>query len=159
MNDEELYDYLEKDLESQLGFTFNPQSHTQIEEFDYDRIVPVFYPIVEIISLNIGSTTIKPTDYILDEEQGIIYLKKHYTGLLNLKYTSGFNKNEYDTVIHPLLNLMMDYFKNNDLNKDASTVKEGDVSISYDTSISTGALIQNRINNLKKRYNTTVRLI
>lgn len=159
INEEELKEYLEKDLESQLGLTFKDVEHTQIEEFDYDHIILDFYPILEITSVNIGSETLEPTDYILDEELGIIYLKHPYRGLLNLKYVSGFSKLEYDTVISPLLDLMLKYHLDTGWDKDATTIKEGDVSISYDSSIGTGALINNRINELRKRYSTTARLL
>ena len=47
----------------------------------------------------------------------------------------------------------------NSWDKNTSSIKEGDITISYDTSISKGALIQKTLNDLNNRYSTYIRML
>ena len=47
----------------------------------------------------------------------------------------------------------------NSWDKNASSIKEGDITISYDTSIGKGALIQKTLNDLNNRYSTYIRML
>ena len=54
---------------------------------------------------------------------------------------------------------MLEYNLDNSWDKNASSIKEGDITISYDTSIGKGALIQKTLNDLNNRYSTYIRML
>lgn len=155
-SDEDLRETLKKRLELELGLPLTPKLTKKVElHFDDDLIMVENYPIQRIKTFRIGNTTLNEEDYILDESKGIIYLTNHYIGLLYLEYCYGLNEDEYN----PLLDLMIEYETDTGWNKNASSIKENNVTVNYDTSLGKGARIQSMITDLRNKYNCVVEMI
>ena len=75
------------------------------------------------------------------------------------RYSAGLTTQEYSTHIVPLIINMLEYNLDNSWDKNTSSIKEGDITISYDTSIGKGALIQKTLNDLNNRYSTYIRML
>ena len=155
-SDGDLKEKLKKRLELELGLPLTPKSTKKVEPyFDDDLIMVENYPIQEIDTFKIGNKVLGDEDYILDESKGIIYLTNHHSGLLYLKYCYGLSEEEYN----PLLDLMVEYETDSGWNKNASSIKENNVTINYDTSLGKGARIQSMIAELRNKYNCVVEMI
>lgn len=153
-NETQLRQSLKQRLEAELGIPLTPKTKTQIEiNFQDNVILTDFYPINSITELKIGNRTV--TSYTLHEEEGTIYLEENYNGKLYLKYTYCLPEAEY----FPILDLMEAEEQDTSFSKNASSINENNVTVSYDTSNNRANLIQSMITDLKNRYNCTVRMI
>ena len=151
-----LRETLKKRLELELGLPLTPKPMKQVDrDFDDSTIIVENFPIINITTLKIGNDTLTADDYILVESEGIIYLNNNHNGLLYLEYCYGLDESEYG----PLLDLMVEYENDNSWNKDASSVKENNVTVNYDTSIGKGARIQGMIQDLRNKYSCVVEMI
>ena len=156
MSNDDLRETLEKRLELELGFPLTPQSGKQIDnEFNDSIILVDNRPIQSIHCLKIGGKVICENDYVIDDKVGIIYLDRNYSGLLYLEYIYGLDEDEFE----PLLDLMMEYELDTGWDKNASSITEKSVSVSYDTSLGKGARIQSMIQDLRNRYSCVVEMI
>lgn len=54
---------------------------------------------------------------------------------------------------------MIEYENDNSWNKNASSIKENNVTVNYDTNLSKGALIQSMIQDLRNKYGCLVEMI
>lgn len=155
-SEETLRENLKKRLEVEIGMPLDPKSVKQIDlEFKDDMILTNFFPIDEINTLKIGDICVPCSDYIVSESEGIIYLKEEMAGRLYLEYKYALPETEYSG----LLNMMMEYETDTNPYTDATSIKEENVTVSYDSSTTKGALIQSLITDLRNRYNCTVRMI
>ena len=155
-SDNDLEETLKKRLELELGLPLTPQLGKQVEQsFDDDIILIEDFPVQRIKTLTIGDKTLTSEEYILDESEGCIYLKKPQKGFLYLEYCYGLDESEYK----PLLDLMVEYENDNSWNKDASSIHENNVSVSYDTSVGKGARIVAMIQDLRLKYSCRVEMI
>ena len=111
--------------------------------------------MLTVEALRIDDTVLTKEDYVLNESEGCIYLTTNYKGFLYVEYTYGLDESEYG----PLLDLMVEYENDNSWNKDASSVKENNVTVNYDTSIGKGARIQGMIQDLRNKYSCVVEMI
>lgn len=151
---DELKKSLKKLLELELGIPLNPKTVKQYEpDFNDDTLILDYFPINSITQLTIDNKNI--TDYKLVEEVGLIYFNKNRAGKLYVEYTYSLKEEEYDS----LLDLMVEYEKDTSLTKQVSSITEGKRSLTYDTSLSKGALIQSLITDLKNKYSCIVRMI
>lgn len=151
-----LEEILKKRLELELGLPLTPQPGKQVEQFFDDNIILInTFPIQSIKILKIDDVVLNEEDYILDESEGCIYLKENHKGLLYLEYVYGLQESEYK----PLLDLMIEYENDTSWNKNASSVKENNVTVSYDTSVGKGTRIQNMIQDLRNKYSCYVEMI
>lgn len=149
-------DNLKKQLELELGLPLTDKFTKELyKSWNGSEILLENYPLQDIRQLKIGNNIIDIEECILFEDEGIIHLPKEYHGDLYIEYAYGIPEKEYK----PLLDLMVEYETSSDWKKDATSVKEGNVSINYDTKLSKGALIQEMINNLRNKYNCIVRMI
>lgn len=156
VSDDDLKETLKKRLELELGLPLTPQLGKQVEQsFDDNVVLIEDFPVRNIKTLKINDKTLKDEDYILDEKEGCIYLKENQKGFLYLEYCYCLPESEYE----PLLDLMVEYESDNSWNKDASSIHENNVSVSYDTSVGTGARIQSMIQDLRNRYHCVVEMI
>lgn len=156
MTSDDLKETLKKRLELELGLPLTPKPCKKVEPyFDDDLIMVENFPIQSITSLKIGNKIFNADDYILDESKGIIYLTNHHTGLLHLEYCYGLNEDDYN----PLLDLMVEYETDTGWKKDASSIKENNVTVNYDTSVGKGARIQSMIADLRNKYSCVVEMI
>lgn len=155
-SNDELREVLKKRLELELGLPLTPQASKKIEpHFDDDCILVENFPIQSITTFKIGNKILSEDDYILDGSKGIIYLNNCSSGFLYLEYTFCLSENEYG----PLLDLMVEYETDTGWNKNASSIKEKDVTVNYDTSLGKGALIQSMISDLRNKYSCYVEMV
>lgn len=156
MTDEDLREIMIKRLELELGLPLTPKSAKKIEKnFDDSVIILEHFPLQYINSIKINGNNICHDNYFVNESQGIIYLDYAVSGLLYVQYVYGLKPEEYD----PLIDLMIEYENDNSLNKDASSIKENNVTVNYDTSLGKGALIQSMIQDLRNKYSCVVEMI
>ena len=167
------YDYSDEDLELLLtnivkeiiGYTnapINPVTHKRIiRDFQSDMLELDYYPVSEISSLQVGSKTLSSDDYILDDTLGILYFHSVLSGILSCQYSCQLSESAIDNIINPLVFDMVKYRLTTNFSTTGvmSSVKEGDVSVNYDTSSSLGNLIQSRINNLKATYSIRIKVL
>ena len=153
---EELKKNLKKRLELELGLPLTPKLVKKIErDFNDTVILADNFPVKGISTLKIGDTILNDEDYVLDESSGIIYLNKKYAGLLYLEYIYCLDKCEYE----PLLDLMVEYEQDTNIYRDASSISEKNVSISFDNNLNKGNRIQAMIEDLKNKYKCHVEMI
>lgn len=160
-------DYTDEDLEylieqklgeiqSLTGVPIYPTEHTYISRrFCDDYVILPHYPLLSIESMQFNGATVEDEEYYTNDETGIIYFHKPHKGLLQIEYTVQLKESTINSLINPLLQDMVVYELGKDSSTDATSIKEGDVSISYDPSLSLGASIQKQLDNLR---NYTVRV-
>lgn len=157
INEDVLKDKLLKRLEVEVGLPLIPKSAKELERnFQGSEIILSYFPIRSVELLKIDGNALDLEEIIIIEDEGIIHLPNEYSGnLLYIEYTYGLPETEFN----PIIDLMMEHELDTDWKKDVSSVKEINVSVSYDTSLSKGATIQNMIADLRSRYNCLVRMI
>lgn len=153
-SDDNTRETLKKQLELELGIPLNPRKTKQyIRKFKGETIILNHYPINRICSLKISGKEIE--EFILMEEHGLIHLPQILRGTVLVEYCYCLPESEYT----PLLDLMVEYETSTDKLKDATSISEGKVSVSFDKSTTKGAIIQGMIADLKKRHSYSVRVI
>lgn len=139
-----------------------PVSHKDIVRGYSGSVYEVdFYPVTEVVSLQVGSTTLTSDDIVIDNERGILYFDTPLSGMLVIEYTSCVTDMVFIKKVKPLLFDMVKYVftSKSSVNGNVSSVKEGDVQVNYDTSSSLGGLIEARMNNLKSEYSCKIRML
>lgn len=155
-NDDILRKKLLQQLEVEVGLPLIPKSAKELErDFQGSEILLSHYPIKDIKELKIDGKIIDLEDSIILEDEGVIHLPQEYSGIVYVEYTYGISEAEF----LPILELMVEYESDTDWKKDASSIKEINVSVSYDTSLSKGSRIQAMIDDLRNRHNCLVRMI
>ena len=153
---DDLKETLKKRLELELGLPLTPKSMKQVDmRFDDDVILLDNFPVVEVNLIRIGSKEIASEDYLLVENEGTIYLNEICSGKLYVEYTYGLPEDDYNA----LLDLMVEYETDTSLTKDASSISEKNVTVSYDISQGKGARIQSMIDDLRNKYSCVVDMI
>ena len=148
------------ELQGLLGFDIVETSHKQyIRNYNDNLLILDYLNVLEVYEVSLNNTILCESEYVLDENLGIIYFNKTQNGFLIIKYTCGLNETQLNTLIKPLLLDMITYTLNDNPELNATSIKEGDVSIGYDATLLLGQKINNRIQNLKNSYSTKVRLI
>lgn len=144
-------------LEVEVGLPLIPKSAKELERnFQGSEILLSYFPVREVKELKIDGEVIDLETVTLLEDEGTIHLPHNYSAdIVYVEYTYGLPPESF----LPILDLMEEYELDNDWKKDVSSVKEINVSVSYDTSLSKGATIQNMIAELSNRYNCLVRMI
>lgn len=161
----EKYDALLKvakaELESRVIVPIEPTSYTQtMHDFKGDKIIVDMFPVESIHQLKINNTILyEDTDYQINYDDGIIYLKQPCWGFLKLEYIAGLSVNDYQKYITPLLLLILQDKLDVGWDKNASSISEGDISVSYDTSLGIVATIQKGVDDLNNRFSTYLRMI
>ena len=143
-------------LAVQTGLPLTPTPATQIDRhFDNDSIIVDYYPVKEVRLIKVDENCICLNECLMDKESGLIYLPKKYIGTLFLQYIYCIPEEAY----MPIIDLMIEYENDLSWDKDASSITEGGVTVSLNTSVGKGPLIQSMINDLRYRYNATARMI
>ena len=163
--DEQLQLLLTNTINELTGSTNLPLQATNhktiINNFN-DKIVELdHYPVKEISSLKIGGSELSTDDYVLDNSLGILYFDSVLNGLLTCSYVSQVDDDVVDNKVNPLIVDIIRYRISSNFSVDGvtSSVKEGDVSVNYDTSSSLGNLILSRINDLKNSYSIRIKMV
>lgn len=141
-------------IESETGINIFPVAHVDTEfNFNWDSqdYNIKHYPVQKIFQVKVDYTRICPKDYILDKENGRLrFLKKLDEGeALIVQYTSKESDSFINSKILPLAFDMLLYELDSSPTKNASSVKEKEVSLNFDTNNSLIALINQRMNTLK----------
>lgn len=152
---------IKSEISSRIGIPFSPTSQVQLERsFNRNILVVDFYPLHEVTLLQIGNTVlVEGDDFIVDKINGIIYLEDFPKGFLKLEYSYCLTDEQLDIYVLPLLLDMCEYAMDSGWDKDASSIKEGEITVSFDTSVGKGALIQSRLNDLKSQFGIMGRMI
>lgn len=112
----------------------------------------MYYPVESIESILVDTLPIPETDYICDNVNGVIKFLKPLPGYYDVLYVN-YRSKETDTWINSnLKSLIMDmvlYSCQDSLIRDASSIKEGDVSINLNTNTGLGADITKRLDTLR----------
>lgn len=145
-----------RELTGLLGLDITPAHRRQhISKFRGDRIRLDFYPVIRVASIHYSQGPLKPCDYHVDYDLGIITFNNKLNGNIDIKYLSGLSDDVQNTLIEPLLRDMVAYtftYNQYGFGDGISSIREGDVSINYDTSNSRGNRIVTRINDIKNKY-------
>ncbi len=157
VTDENLMNLLEiqlKKIEAETGINIFPVPHTDMEfNFNWDSqdYNIKYYPVEHVFMVKVDHKKIHPHNFILDKENGRLrFLKKLDEGeALIVNYTSRESDSFINSKILPLAYDMLLYELDTSPAKNASSIKENDVSINFDTKNSFGALINQRLADLK----------
>lgn len=157
INEDVLRGKLLKRLEVEVGLPLIPKSAKELERnFKGSEIVLSYFPVRSVELIRIDGNALDLDKVIIMEDEGTIHLPREYSGdVLYVEYTYGLPPESFD----PIVDLMIEHELDTDWRKDVSSVKEINVSVSYDTSVSRGATINNMINDLRNSYNCLVRMI
>ena len=156
----QLEELIKSKISAYIGIPIKPTLFTQIEKsFDGETLIVDIFPIRDIVSLQIDDKLLTSDDYQLDSDAGLIYFKENHEGFLELKYNAGLSDSQIELYINPLVHDMVEYENDTGWTKNATSIHEGDVSISIDTSRGKGALIQKNLDELKYMFNTYARMI
>lgn len=167
-NLETILQIVEGQIEQAIGFPLTPTNRKQIQKTQGNTILLDHYPVLQITKFKIDEKDMEettdtkkpPYSYLLDKEAGIIYLDKKYPhSHYIIEYQSGLTEEEKQTSILPLIIDMITYHLDEGFNKDATSIKEGDITVSYNSNLNQGALIQLKLNELHNKYNTLARII
>ena len=136
----------------------NPVHRRQYEShFHYDTLRLNYYPVRKIASVKINGQPLHPERYHADYELGLIYFHEHISGDVEIKYLSGVNDDVFQSRIAPLIRDMVAYtltYNQLQLGDGVSSIKEGDVSVNYDTSNNRGNRINKRVEELRNHYSS-----
>ena len=141
-------------IASETGLELNPTAHTDVDfNFNWDSqdYNVRYYPIYEIHKVKVDNKCIRSKYYILDSDNGRLhFLKKLPKGeVLIVEYMSCESYSFFNSKVLPLAYDMLLYSLDKSPTKNASSIKEGDLSVNYDTNTSLNAMIINRLNDLK----------
>lgn len=111
------------------------------------------FPVTSIKKISIDNIPVSPLDFIYDSNYGIIKFKKPIIEceILEVEYYSKESDIWIKQNILPLLEDMLLYSFSNDGTNDISSIKEGEISINYDTANSLHSLILKRLDKLRLR--------
>lgn len=143
-------------LLSEINCTLDPVEHEDIF-LDYngeDKILLDYYPVTNINSIKIDGTQINSDEYILKPSNGVIKFESNRSsGVLNVKYITQVSETIITSRLTPLLLDWLIYDLDPESSDGLSSIKEGDVSINYDTNNSTLVNLQSRLKDLKNQFN------
>jgi len=150
----------ELEITARTGLTLHESEYTQIDYYKYGQsFLFDYFPVISVQSIDINQEPVDWSKSEIDKPSGIIYLASNKAGILKTTYTAGLTDEEYETLVAPIILNLLDYSLDTGWDKNASSIKEGNVSVSIDSSLGKGALINSQIENLRNRFNITCRLI
>ncbi len=144
------------ELTGLLGLDVNPVHRKQhITRFNGEIIRLDFYPVYDFNNITVDNKCLSPEKYRVDYSLGLIYLDEIITGDVDVKYISGLDDDFLNNTITPLIKDMVTYtvtYNQWGMGGPVSSIKEGDVSVNYDTNNGLGNRINNTIADIKSRY-------
>lgn len=146
------------DLERRLGIHIQAHDNVEfIDRFEYvDTLILEEYPVLSVEHIIIDEAELKADEYTISYDNGIIYLNQPYRGNVKVEYTSGFTQDLYNIFIESLIGDLISYDPSVD---SVSSMKEGDTSVSYDTSSLLGSRINRKIDDLRNTFCVKARII
>lgn len=147
-----------RELQGLIGFDIIPVHRKQSNHKFRDNTLRLdFYPVYDLVEITLNNRPIHCHDFNVNYDLGIIYFNKIITGDVEIKYLSGLQDDVLNNSIIPLVREMVIYsltYNQAGVGDAVSSIKEGDVSINYDTNNGRGNKITSRINDLKNRYSS-----
>ena len=156
---------------SYLGiYTLEPQTYKDkslYNEHNPHQYLLKHFPVTEIISVSITNKYTNYTtnlnvdkDIDYDANSGIVRLKNHNIQYhtITITYKSGFSQ----SILSSIESLIIDTILLNSLPNDSGNITslhEGDLTISYDTSHTLASSVQSRLDELRNRLNLHTRVI
>lgn len=146
------------ELEGLTGLNIKPSHRLETKtKFKGDILRLDFYPVLDFNSIRVNGHCLPPTKYHLNSRLGLVYFHRIIHGNVTVKYLSGADDEFIESVVAPLIKDMVAYtvtYNRLGLGGPVSSIKEGDVSVNYDTNNSYGKRISNAIADVKLKYNT-----
>lgn len=146
------------ELKGLIGIDITPVHRRQYNrKFKGDTLRLDHYPIYDLASVKLDGCRVHECDYDINMDLGIIYFNNRLSGDLEVKYLSGIHDDVLNNSIIPLVREMVAYaltYNHAGVGDAVSSIKEGDVSVNYDTNNGRGSRINNRITDLKNQYNS-----
>ena len=146
------------ELKGLIGIDITPVHRRDTKHnFKGDTLRLDFYPVYDLAEITLNNCPVHPRDYHINRDLGIIYFDENKNGNLEVKYLSGISDDVLNSSIIPLVREMVIYsltYNKAGVGDAVSSIKEGDVSINYDTNNGRGSRINSRISDLKNRYNS-----
>ncbi len=129
-----------------------------LKKFNYKNYLIKEYPIDEIIEIKVDNNLINPNQYFVNLDSGIIRWKENITGnILTIKYLKRAKKETLNLIENLILDLLTYNLKED---KDIQSIKEGDVSITYNTNNSLSNNIKEKLEDLKNsQYSPKAQMI
>lgn len=188
-NDDELYQLIsitQKSMLAELGITLKPVQHTYTVYPNYTEPrkqtrVPITLPLVHVkhideIQVNKYKILVEDVDYEFDEKNSIIYLKPRlYHGFwhwywhwfwdialrVRIKYTTQLDDELILDLLNSLLGDLILYQMTPANQRDVKSIKEGDVTVSWDTdnAHSLPKAIANKKDNIRDLLNNNPRVM
>lgn len=145
-----------EEIQSLTGVPIFPVQHEYFKRrFRSDHVILPFYPLHQIISLTVNGE--EPLyDYVA--ETGIIYFDKVVRGIIKIEYKVKISDSSLAELIDPLIRDMAEYGLTSDPTVGANSVKEGDVTVYYDSNLSLGSRILKQLDYLRN-YIPRVRMV
>jgi len=157
--DEELSILINSKINELKGLTeidIRPTHRRQVNRnFNGDSLRLDFYPVYDLAEITLNHCPIH--GFHVDSDLGIVYFKGNVRGDIEVKYLSGISDDVLNSSIIPLVREMVIYsltYNKAGVGDAVSSIKEGDVSINYDTNNGRGSRINSRIADLKSRYSS-----
>lgn len=162
---QQMIDYATKRIISLTGIDHNPVTRNDVDLYPSptlkNYLLP-YYPVTSIESIRINNEKELTTDdYYLDQENGIIKFKTPEIifpedfEILSITYTTKVTETYWENNVEPVILDLITY-QNNPIYTNggiASSISEGDVSVSYDNTSSVYTIfyknLMNNIENLK----------
>lgn len=126
----------------------NHEDYTK--EFNSDVYLTSYFPIItQTVLCAVDGKLVTPAKIL---KNGIIHFDKTYYGELEVSYTTGIPSSEYEDSINLIVLFMLQEQMNNP--QGLSSIKEGDVTLSYNTSKNSIYLnnIRDVIEDLRGKY-------
>lgn len=157
---EQLITMSQNSMLAELGITLEPVQHTYTVYPNYTEPrkqarVPITLPITHVkrideIKINKMKILVDGVDYDFDRKNSIIYLKpRYYNGfwhwwwywhwgfalMVKINFTTQFDDKLILDLLGSLLGDLLVYQQTQMMNRDVKSIKEGDVTVSWDTDI------------------------
>ena len=159
------------ELEGLIGADIRPHDRQKTMGRFKGKVLELnFYPVVQVVDVIVNGCPLHERSYYVNNELGIIYFHHRIKGHVVVYYTTGLSERDFSFIIAPLIKDMVEYTLNYNngftftkgLSGDGriASLKEGDVTVSfnYDSDLTLGGRINNRIEDLKNKYNFSTRI-
>ena len=160
---ESLYNLEIKILEGESGVSLSEKTHkiTDIDNKKFNQVNYLLpdYPVKQLISIKIDNQSLGSEDYLLDSGNGIIHWRRVLSGnVLEIIYTSILDESLmklcesiiYDRILYNL----------GDKSDMISSIKEGDLSLTYNNTNSTSLRLKSNYDLLINQLNNgRIRLV
>lgn len=124
------------------------EEHTNFS--NKENILLNHYPVKSIESVSVDNNLLPSDKYHLNKNNGILIFLSFIKGkFLEIEYITGVSDDYNQNTILPILSDLLIYELDPSITKNASSIKEGDVSVNFDNTTNLYSNIQSRLLSLK----------